>query len=64
MGRPDDDIRDHRHRHDFQKEEEEELDELEDQYDDLISAGVDNNQMASTAEATRAFRAAQEQEQE
>jgi hypothetical protein len=64
MGRPDDDIRDHLHREDFEKEEEEELDELEEQYDDLIGAGVDNNQMAATAEATRAMRAAQDQEQE
>ena len=65
MGRPgDDDLRDHRHREDFQKEEEEELEELGDEYDDLITAGIDNNQMAATAEATRAFRAGQEQEQE
>ena len=64
MGRGDDDLRDHRHRDDFQKEEEEELEEQGDDYDDLITAGVDNNQMAATAEATRAFRAAQDQEQE
>ncbi len=64
MGRPGEDGRDLEHRDDFEKEEEEELDDDLDQYDDLIGGAADNAGTAVTAAAVRAHRGTDDVEQD